>query len=54
MRRFLFPFTPLFERLNLKQRWWHRLAVVVFFLAFIVIAAIVVAIAWQQLPLSLS
>lgn len=34
MKRILFPFTGLFDRLDLKRRWWHRLAVVVFFLSF--------------------
>ena len=54
MKRLLFPFSPLFDRLMLKQRWWHRLAVVIFFLAFIIAAALVGAITWEHLPLSLS
>jgi hypothetical protein len=54
MKRLLFPFVPLYDRLNLKQRWWHRLAVVMFFLAFIVAASLIGVITWLQLPSSLS
>lgn len=30
---FLFPWVPTFKRLELEKRWWHRLAVVLFFIA---------------------
>src|SRR5215467_6698819 len=53
MKRLLFPFAPLFSRLNLRQRWWHRLAVVVFFLAFIG-AVPIVGIFTGDVPQSLS
>lgn len=32
---FLFPWNKTFTRLDLQKRWWHRLAVVLFFLALI-------------------
>jgi hypothetical protein len=37
LRLLLFPFTPLYDSLNLKRRWWHRYGVVMFFVVFIVI-----------------
>jgi hypothetical protein len=30
VKRILFPFSSLFQELNLKQHWWHRLFVVLF------------------------
>ncbi|MBZ5492291.1 MAG: hypothetical protein LAO76_15285 [Acidobacteriia bacterium] len=30
IKRILFPFSSLFQRLNLKQHWWHRLFVLLF------------------------
>ncbi|HTV09395.1 MAG TPA: hypothetical protein VMD97_10165 [Candidatus Aquilonibacter sp.] len=33
--RFLFPWTTAYQRLELEKRWWHRLAVVLFFVVLI-------------------
>jgi hypothetical protein len=32
---FLFPWRKTFKRLELEKRWWHRLAIVVFFVALL-------------------
>lgn len=32
---FLFPWRATFKRLELEKQWWHRLAVVVFFVALV-------------------
>lgn len=32
---YLFPWRPTFRRLNLEKLWWHRLAVVLFFVSLI-------------------
>jgi hypothetical protein len=54
MKHLLFPFSRLFDRLNLKQKWWHRLAVVVFFVGFIALAVFIGLFTWAELPSSLS
>ncbi len=40
MKRILFPFIALFERLKLKQHWWHRLFMVLFILEIATSAAV--------------
>lgn len=42
--RFLFPFTSIFKSLKLENRWWHRLALVIFFVAFLAVGALIVAV----------
>ncbi len=48
VKRILFPFNGLFERRNLKQRWWHRLFVVVFFVGFLLFALVIAALIHEQ------
>ena len=50
MKRLLFPFVSLYERLNLRQRWWHRLAIVIFFVVVLAVAALTVIVVALQLP----
>jgi len=54
MKRLLFPFISLYERLNLRQRWWHRLAIVIFFLGLLVLAALTLIVTLSQLSESLT
>jgi hypothetical protein len=50
VKRFFFPFSALYEHLDLKQRWWHRLAVVLFSVGFVAVATIIVIVTLLRLP----
>jgi hypothetical protein len=42
MKHILFPFIGLFETRSLKQRWWHRLFVVSFFVTFLFVTGLAI------------
>jgi hypothetical protein len=41
IKRILFPFSSLFQQLNLKQHWWHRLFVLLFALGLVGYAVVI-------------
>jgi hypothetical protein len=43
----VFPFRPTFRRLKLEKRWWHRLSVVIFFVALLGVTAFTAVVSYS-------
>lgn len=54
MKPVLFPFAAHYEVLNLKQRWWHRLAIVIFFVSFVGAIVVTAIVVWSEWTVALS
>jgi hypothetical protein len=44
---FAFPFRPTFRRLELENRWWHRLCIVIFFVLLLGTAVLTAAVCYS-------